>query len=85
MAMVAMILTTDGLPLSSLDEIEIRLGGVVVQRFDIDDLNIYFDDDPCYDEKNQMEYITFQHMNRHLYGPIDLVDGKIGPLPLGRG
>ncbi|OEU11709.1 hypothetical protein FRACYDRAFT_244832 [Fragilariopsis cylindrus CCMP1102] len=61
-------LTTDGLPLSSLHEIEIRLGGVVVQRINIDDLNVQFEDD-LYDEENRMEYIMVQHINRrHLSG-----------------
>ena len=79
-------LTTDGLPLSSLNNgIEIRLGGVVVQRINIDDLNVQFEDD-LYDEENRMEYIMLQHINRrHLSGLITCVDGKIGPLPLGWG
>ena len=74
-------LTTDGLPLSSLDEIEIRLGGVVVQRFNIDDLNIQFDDD-LYDEENRMEFITLQnnYSRPNGSGPIECVHGKIGPL-----
>ena len=63
-------LTTDDLPLSSLVEIEIRLGGVVVQRFNINELNIHFDND-IYNEENPMEYIMLQHIHRrHLYGPI---------------
>ena len=76
-------LTTDGLPLSSLN-IEIRLGGVVVQRFNIDDMSILFLPDP-YDEESRMKEITLQYNinRRHLYGPIANVFGKIGPLPLG--
>jgi len=73
------------LPLSSLGEIEIRLGGVVVQRFNIDDLNIHFDND-IYNEENPMEYIILQHIHRrHLSGLITCVDGKIGPLLWRRG
>ena len=69
------------LPLSSLGEIEIRLGGVVVQRFNIDDLNIQFDDD-LYDEENRMEFITLQnnYSRPNGSGPIECVHGKIGPL-----
>ncbi|OEU07567.1 hypothetical protein FRACYDRAFT_264895 [Fragilariopsis cylindrus CCMP1102] len=78
----AIDLTTDGLPLSSLDEIEIRLGGVVVQRFSVDDLNIQFYDD-FYDEENRMEYIHIHGPNGS--GPIACVRGIIGPLPLGWG
>ncbi|OEU11668.1 hypothetical protein FRACYDRAFT_244787 [Fragilariopsis cylindrus CCMP1102] len=77
-------LTTDGLPLSSIDEMEIRLGGVVVQRFNIDDadLIICFEDE--YDEVNRTEDVTLRHINRrNLYGPIGCVAGIIGPLPLG--
>lgn len=59
------------------------MGGVVVQRFNIDDLDISFDDD-YYDEENQMEYITLEHIHRrHLYGPITSVGAFVGPLPLG--
>ena len=78
-------LITDGFPLSSLNEIEIRLGGVAVQRFSIDNLNIHIDND-IYNEENPMEYIMLQHINRrHLYGPIACVDGLIGPLLWWRG
>ena len=79
------IATTDGFPLSSLNEIEIRLGGVAVQRFSIDNLNIHIDND-IYNEENPMEYIILQHIHRrHLYGPIACVDGLIGPLLWRRG
>ena len=74
-------ITTDGFPLSSLNEIEIRLGGVVVQRFNIDDLNIQFDDE-LYDEKNRMEYIHIAPRPNGS-GPIECVHADIGPLPLG--
>ncbi|OEU09148.1 hypothetical protein FRACYDRAFT_271570, partial [Fragilariopsis cylindrus CCMP1102] len=74
----------DGFPLSSIGEIKIRLGGVVVQRFNIDDLIIHFCE--CvYDEENRMEKIWLQHNinRRHLYGPIEYVHGYMGPWPLG--
>ncbi|OEU07396.1 hypothetical protein FRACYDRAFT_251201 [Fragilariopsis cylindrus CCMP1102] len=74
--------SSDGFPFSSLDKIEIRLGGVVVQRFNIDDLDIHFEDD-LYDEENQMETILLDINRRHLYGPIVCVDARIKPLPLG--
>ncbi|OEU11344.1 hypothetical protein FRACYDRAFT_245669 [Fragilariopsis cylindrus CCMP1102] len=78
-------LITDGFPLSSLNEIEKRLGGVAVQRFSIDNLNIHIDND-IYNEENPMEYIILQHIHRrHLYGPIACVDGLIGPLLWRRG
>ena len=51
----------DGFPLSSLTGIEIRVGGVVVERIIIDHLNIEFRDDGHYDEENQMEAITLHH------------------------
>ena len=79
-------LTTDGFPLSSLNQIEIRLGGVVVQRINIDDLNITFVDHS--DEENRLEYITLHNnINRRPNGsgPISLMHGIIGPLPLGWG
>jgi hypothetical protein len=76
-------ITTDGFPLSSLNEIEIRLGGVVVQRFNIDDLNIQFDDE-LYDEETRMEYIHIAPRPDGS-GPIECVHGRIGPLPLGWG
>ena len=79
--------TTDGFPLSSIGEIEIRSGGVVVQRFNIDDLTIQFVQDG-YDEENPMQCIALHnniYHRRHLSGPILCVDGKIGPLPLGWG
>ena len=75
----------DGFPLSSLTGIEIRVGGVVVERIIIDHLNIEFRDDE-YDEENQMESIMLHHninRRRHLSGLITCMDGKIGPLPLG--
>ena len=71
---------TDGFPLSSIGEIEIRSGGVVVQRFNIDDLTIQFVQDG-YDEENPMQFIALHNLS----GPILCVDGKIGPLPLGWG
>ena len=74
------------LPLSSLGEIEIRLGGVVVQRFNIDDLNISFVG--LYDEENRMEYIHLNHKitpRPNGSGPIECVHADIGPLPLGWG
>ena len=77
-------LTTDGFPLSSIGEIKIRLGGVVVQRFNIDDLTIHFCDS-VYDEENRMEKIWLQHNinRRHLYGPITYMSAFIKPLSLG--
>ena len=75
-------ITTGGFPLSSLNEIVIRLGGVVVQRFNIDDLNMNFYDDTAYDEVNRMEYIHIIPRPNGS-GPIVSVHGKIGPLPLG--
>ena len=38
--------------------------------------------DDLNDEENRMEGICLEH-RRHLYGPIEYVHGKIGPLPLG--
>ncbi|OEU14332.1 hypothetical protein FRACYDRAFT_240867 [Fragilariopsis cylindrus CCMP1102] len=74
--------SSDGFPLSSLDEIEIRWGGnggVVIQRFNIDDMSILFLPDPG------KSNIALRHNinRRHLYGPIYLMQGIIGPLPLG--
>ena len=69
--------TTDDFPLSSIGEIEIRSGGVVVQRFNIDDLTIQFVQDG-YDEESPMQFIALHNLS----GPILCVDGKIGPLPL---
>ncbi|OEU06661.1 hypothetical protein FRACYDRAFT_265802 [Fragilariopsis cylindrus CCMP1102] len=74
-------ITTDGFPLSSLPEIKVTMGGVIVQRFNIDDPNIQFDDE-LYDEENRMEYI---HIDGGGNGPIVSVHGKLGPLPLGWG
>jgi hypothetical protein len=78
----------DGFPLSSLNEIGIRLGGnggVVVQRFNIDDLTIHFQYDPLDDDNYQMESITLKHIHprRNVSGPITCVRGTYGPLPLG--
>ena len=74
--------SSDGLPLSSLDKkIEIRLGGVVVQQSNIDDLTIYFYDD-AYDEENRMQYIHITPRPSRS-GPIECVHADIGPLPLG--
>ena len=72
--------TTDDFPLRSIGEIEIRSGGVVVQRFNIDDLTIQFVQDG-YDEESPMQFIALHNLS----GSILCVDGKIGPLPLGWG
>ncbi|OEU11734.1 hypothetical protein FRACYDRAFT_244856 [Fragilariopsis cylindrus CCMP1102] len=77
---------TDGFPLSSLDEIEIRLGGVRIQRFNIDDLTIHFRYDAYDDDNHQMECITLKHIHPRPNGnggPITGVRGIYGPLPLG--
>ncbi|OEU10418.1 hypothetical protein FRACYDRAFT_271141 [Fragilariopsis cylindrus CCMP1102] len=77
--------SSDGFPLSSLN-IEIRLGGVKVQQFNIDDLYISFAG--LYDEENRMEYIHFNHditPPPNGSGPVAQVHGRIGPLPLGWG
>ena len=72
--------TTDGLPLSSLDEIKIRLGGVDVQRFNIDGLIIHLYDG-LYDEETRTEDIQIYVPSGS--GPVEYVHGYIGPLPLG--
>ena len=75
----------DGFPLSSLNEIGIRFGGVVIQKFNIDDLTIHFQYDPLDDDNYQMESITLKHIHprRNVSGPITCVRGTYGPLPLG--
>ena len=75
-------LTTNGFPLTSLNELEIRLGGVVVQRFNADDLSIHFQNDPYDDNNHQMKFAT---LKRNCSGPITCVRGRFGPLPLGWG
>ncbi|OEU09128.1 hypothetical protein FRACYDRAFT_249041 [Fragilariopsis cylindrus CCMP1102] len=73
-------LTTDGFPLSSLAGIKIRLGGVDVQRFNIDGLIIHLYDG-LYDEETRTEDIHIHVPNGS--GPVEYVHGYIGPLPLG--
>ncbi|OEU18122.1 hypothetical protein FRACYDRAFT_238556 [Fragilariopsis cylindrus CCMP1102] len=74
-----------GLVLSSIGKIEIRFGGVSVQRFNIDDLTIHFQYDQCHDDNDQLEYITLKHIHPrpNVSGPITSVRGRYGPLPLG--
>jgi hypothetical protein len=69
------------LPLNATEEMEIRLGGVVIQRFDMDDLIVHFKQDYHYDRENQTKSIslTSNNTNPRLYGPIKSICGKIGP------
>ena len=68
------------MPLSSLDEIKIRLGGVDVQRFNIDGLIIHLYDG-LYDEETRTEDIQIYVPSGS--GPVEYVHGYIGPWPLG--
>ena len=73
------IFSSDGFPLSSLDEIEIRLGGFNVQQLNIDDLYISYDDDRTED----IWLLPLINRGPNISGPIVCMDAKIGPLPLG--
>ena len=77
------IASTDGLPLRSLDKIEIRLDGVVVQQFNIDDLIMSWCSCDCDCDLHDLIYLKHNINRRHLYGPIQYVVGEIAPLPLG--
>ena len=72
--------------LNAIEEIEIRLGGVVMQRFDIDYSVVHFQQDYPYDSENQVKYIrlynTYEYSNSYprLCGPIKSISRKIGPL-----
>ena len=70
------------LPLNAIKEMEIRFGGVFMQRFDLDESVVHFEQALSYDSENQMKYITLKSKNNNhrLYGPIKSIFGKIGPL-----
>ena len=75
------------LPLTAIEEIDIRLVGVVMQRFDIDYSVVHFEQDYSYDSENQVKYnirlyntYEYSNSNPRLCGPIKSISGKIGPL-----